>query len=302
MKKTFTILDGSWFVFRAYYGMPPLEDEQWRPVQAIFGFFRMLFKLMQQKPDYFAIARDSPQQTIRKEQFSEYKANRTKLPDEFKYQMWSIKKIVEECNIPFFEAPGYEADDIIGTLVNPNPVLSGAQGDLCYKIVSSDKDLKQLITENITVYDGMKDEETNLERFRLEYDYEPLLIVDFLSLVWDASDNIKWVPGIGKKWAEKLVKQYGDLDNIYAHLDEITWSTKTKLEDWKTDAYNSKALIQLMAVPTLTKVDVENTKFSLDFSHMESVLVDKRKFSRLQKSIKELKKEVDGGKQLGLFG
>ncbi len=302
MKKIFTILDGSWFVFRAYYGMPPLEDDQGRPVQAIFGFFRMLFKLLQQKPEYFAIARDSPKQTIRKEQFSEYKANRTKLPDEFKYQMWSIKTLVDQCNIPHFEAPGYEADDIIGTLVRPNSMLTGMKWDLTYKIVSSDKDLKQLLNENTIVYDWMKDEETNVERFILEHDFEPLLIVDYLSLVGDSSDNIKGVTGIGAKGAAKLVIEYWGLDNIYANIDKIAWATQTKLIEWKESAYHSKQLIQLMEVPDLVWYDLEYANMNLDFNHIQKVLVDERKFSRLEKSIKELKKEVDWGTQLGLFG
>ncbi len=302
MKKTFTILDGSGFVFRAYYGMPPLEDEQGRPVQAIYGFFRMLFTLLKQNPEYFAIARDSPKQTIRKEQFAEYKANRTKMPDEFGYQMWSIKQLVKECAIPYFEAPGYEADDIIGTLVQPNPLISGAQWDLVYKIVSSDKDLKQLLSDTVVVYDGMKDEETNVERFILEHDYEPLLIVDFLALVGDAADNIKWVPWIGAKWAAKLIKEYGGLDEIYAHLDEITGATYKKLKEWKKNAYDSKQLIQLMEVPDLVWYDLEHANISLDFTHVHKVLVNEWKFSRLEKSIKELKNEISGGKQLGLFG
>lgn len=296
MKKTCIILDGSWFVFRAYYGMPPQEDEQGRPVQAIFGFFRMLFKLMQQKPEYFVIARDSPKRTIRKEKFEEYKANRTKLPDEFKYQMWSIKNIVEQCNIPYLERPGYEADDIIGTLAKQ------CEDNIHYKVVSSDKDLKQLITDNVSIYDGLKDEETNLERFRFDFGYEPPLIVDYLSLVGDASDNIKGVMGIWAKGAEKLVKQYGSLDDIYAHLDEITGATHTKLKQWKESAYHSKELIQLMDVPDLDCYNLESTKMKLDFSHIQSVLIEERKFDRLSKSIKELKKEVDGGVQLGLFG
>ena len=302
MKKTFTILDGSGFVFRAYYGMPPMEDDQGRPVQAIYGFFRMLFTLLKQNPEYFVIARDSPKQTIRKENFSEYKSNRTKLPDEFKYQMGSIKQLVKECGIPHYEVPGYEADDIIGTLVQPNPLISGAQWDLCYKIVSSDKDLKQLLNDHTVVYDGLKDEETNVERFMLDHDYEPLLIVDYLSLVGDAADNIKWVPGIWAKGAAKLIKQYGGLDEIYAHLDEITGSTHTKLKEGKENAYDSKKLIQLMEVPDLVSYDLEYSNLSLDFTHIQKLLVDEWKFPRLEKSIKELKNELSGGKQLGLFG
>jgi DNA polymerase I len=294
-KKTLTILDGSWYVFRAYYGMPPLEDEQGRPVQAIFGFFRMLMELLKQKPDNFVIARDSPKRTIRKEMFDEYKANRTKMPDEFKYQMGSIKQITEACGVPSLEMPWYEADDVIGTLTN------NVQ-DMKVRIVSSDKDLKQLLRDDVVVYDGLKDEETNLERFRLDYGYEPGLIVDYLALVGDAADNIKGVQGIWAKGAEKLVKTYGGIDDIYAHIDHIKGVLKTKLIEGKSAAYESKSLIQLMDVPELEEFDFMSTRLSLDFTLLREVLVQEWRFSGLEKTIKELKSKIDGGVQLGLFG
>lgn len=294
--KTLTILDWSGYVFRAYYGMPPLEDQEGRPVQAIFGFFRMLFQLLKQKPDHFMIARDSPKRTIRKEQFAEYKANRKKMPDEFKYQMGSIKQIVQQLGIPAVEIGWYEADDIIGSVTHQ------AKHDMKVKIVSSDKDLKQLLGANVVVYDGLKQEETNTERFRLDHEYEPHLIVDYLALVWDASDNIKWVQGIGAKGAEKLIKTYGDLDAIYANIDEITGALHTKLTEGKKSAYESKALIQLMDVPDLAWVDIKEYNISYDFEVFHSVLLDEWRFAGLEKSIKELKNAVDGGTQLWLFG
>ncbi len=258
----------------------------------------MLFQLLKQKPDYFIIAWDSPKRTLRKEKFEDYKANRTKLPDEFKYQMWSIKELVETCKIPFLEMPGYEADDIIWTLVQQATDMEGVH----FKIVSSDKDLKQLLSSSVSIFDGLKWEETNLERFRLEEGYEPALIVDYLSMVGDSADNIKWVPGIWAKWAEKLIKQFWGLDDIYAHIDEITWAIQTKLLDWKENAYASKDLIQLMEVPDVVWYSLWRLDFRPDFWLLESVLIQKWLFWWLHKPIKELKKEYEWWTQLWLFG
>lgn len=298
MKKTFIILDWSWFVFRAYYGMPSLHDDQWRPVQAIYWFFRMLFHLLKQKPDYFLIAWDSPKQTIRKQEFEEYKANRTKLPNEFKFQMWSIKTLVDQCWFSCLEVPWYEADDIIWTLTNNTT----DEEDMICKIVSSDKDLKQLINNHVVVYDWLKDEETNYERFKIDFGYEPPLIVDYLSLVWDASDNIKWVMGIWAKWAARLVKEYGWLDEIYENIEHITGATKDKLIQGKESAYQSKKLIKLMDVPSAWGYDHTEASLELDFDHLKKILVEEWKFTGLQKVLKELKNEIQGGTQLGLFG
>lgn len=303
-KKITMILDGSGFVFRAYYGMPPLEDEQGRPVQAVFGFFRLLFVLLKQKPDCFLIARDSPAQTLRSASDESYKANRVKLPDEFKYQMWSIKELVKLCGIPFLEVPGYEADDIIGTMVeNLTGATSIVEWDVWKTtVVSSDKDLKQLIRPWVVVWDDMKREETNEELFKIQHGFDPIHIVDYLAMVGDSADNIKWVPGIGKKWAEKLVQTYGWLDEIYAHLDQITGSTKQKLIDGKDEAFRCKEMIALMEVPSCKSFDISSSQLSLDFDLLSRVLIDDRQFPKLAKSIQELKNTYAGGTQLGLFG
>lgn len=203
MKDLF-VLDGSGYIFRAYYGLPPLHDSDGHNVNAVFGFFRMLFRLREQRPGYFVIARDSPVQTIRKEQFAEYKANRIALPDDIKRQMRKIKELVEVLNIPFLLAPGYEADDIIATLITECCVLDAVN---TLTIVTSDKDLKQLLRDKVEIFDAAKDIRINEQGFVNEYGFPPALIVDYLSLVGDASDNISGVKGIGPKQALLLVQQ-----------------------------------------------------------------------------------------------
>ncbi|MDP2670408.1 MAG: hypothetical protein Q8O99_05825 [bacterium] len=160
------ILDGSGFVFRAYYALPELHDTEGRNTNAIFGFFRMLLKLLDHKPTYFVIARDSPVKTIRKEQFETYKANRVQMPDEFRRQMGRIHELVEEINIPAVKVGGYEADDLIGVLVQ-NSI--GHVDDTC--IVSSDKDIKQLLQPGVHVYDPGKDVLCDVAQFQQEYGF-----------------------------------------------------------------------------------------------------------------------------------
>lgn len=296
--KKLAILDGSWYVFRAYYWLPELHDSDGHNVNAIYGFFRMMFRLWQTKPDEFIIAWDSPKKTKRKEQFSEYKANRIKMPDEFKWQMRMIHQIVEELWIPSITAPWYEADDIIATIVEKT--IKPDSFERWISIVSSDKDLKQLLRDWVVVYDAMKNIETKTAHFIQEYDFEPLLLNDYLSLVWDASDNIPWVQWIGKKSAQKLVAQYGDLDSIYLHIDQISWAIQQKLIYWKDKAYMSKELVTLMHVPDII-IDPYQWTCSYDFETMGNVLVGNYWFDSLQKILDELKKQWQWGEQLSLF-
>lgn len=257
----------------------------------------MLFKLRQRKPEKFLIAWDARAKTKRKEQYEEYKANRTKMPNEFHYQMQLIKQLVEEIWISALEMPWYEADDIIGTLAQSEI----QHEDVGVVIVSSDKDLKQLVTDRVMMFDAMKDIETTPDSFFHANWYEAPLIVDYLSLVGDASDNISGVRWIGKKWASELVKKYGGLNNIYAHIEEITGAIKQKLIDGKEAAYHSKWLIELMDVPEIHDMEIP-WSVTFDFARMEEVLVKKHGFTSLQKLIDGLKKQRQGGEQLGLFG
>ncbi len=292
------VLDWSWYVFRAYYWFPELTDKDWHNVNAIYGFFRMLFKLWQRKPHEFVIAWDSPKRTIRKEKFEEYKANRVKMPDDFKWQMRMIKDIVDELNIPFLEMPWYEADDIIATIVEQEIGEWSFEKWVC--IVSSDKDLKQLLRDWVVQFDAMKVLETNTKSFTQEHWFGPTLLLDYLSLLGDASDNIPWVMGIGKKWAQKLVSTYWNLDSIYAAIDEITWVTKQKLIDWKESAYLSKELVTLMHVPDI-KAKHDEWSCNYDFEKMKSVLVDKYWFTSLEKILIDLKKQRQWWEQHSLF-
>lgn len=295
------LLDWSWYVFRAYYWLPELTDNDGHNVNAIFGFFRMLFRLWQKKPDSFVIARDSPKKTIRKELNGDYKANRVTMPDDFKRQMRMIKDLVHELAIPALEHPGYEADDIIATIVEQKSENYVPWTGVT--IVSSDKDLKQLLREWVKQFDAMKNILSTAKSFEDEYGFAPSAMVDYLSLVGDASDNIPGVRGVGKKWAATLIAEYGSLDRVYENLHTFTDSLRNKLEEGREIAYASRAMVLLMNVPEIDTHWQECTrKCDYDFDMMKNVLVDQYGFSSLSAVIDELKKQRQGGEQLSLFG
>lgn len=298
MKKLY-VLDGSGYVFRAYYGLPELHDHDGHNVNAIFGFFRMLFKLRQEKPDHFVIAWDAPVKTVRKALDETYKANRVSMPDEFRWQMGMIKELVGQLHIPAEEIPGFEADDIIGTIA----WKVSWDEQLWVKIVSSDKDLKQLVKSGqITMFDAMKNITTTEKSFRQEYWFSPALMVDYLAIVGDSADNIKWIPGLGKVGALKLVQQWWGIDDIYANIDKISWSIQQKLIEGKEAAYHSKSLTEIMTVPGYESLDPQKRKCEPDFDHMKKILIDGFSFHSLEKIIDEVKKQRQWGEQLSLFG
>lgn len=190
--KKLALIDGSGFLFRAWYAFPPMMNAQGQNQNVIYGFIRMMLKLLLEQPEYFAICWDSPIQTKRKEKYEAYKANRTKLEDEFKSQIPLVMELVSELGIPNFVAPGYEADDSIATLA----LCHQKNSDLLIQVFSSDKDLKQLLAPNLVVIDPLKHTTTTTPDFIKEFGFDPALIVDYLALIGDAADNVKGVAGI----------------------------------------------------------------------------------------------------------
>lgn len=295
--KTLSIIDGSGFLFRAWYAFPPMSNAQGQNQNVIYGFSRMMLKLLLEQPDYFVIAWDSPVKTKRHEQYQDYKANRKKLEDEFKQQIPLVQTLVNELGIPNVVAPGYEADDSIATLVAAHQKNT----DLMIQVFSSDKDLKQFLAENVVVTDPIKNLTTRIPDFEREFGFIPASIVDYLALIGDGADNVKGVAGIGPKKASDLIKKYGTIEQIYAHLDEIKGEIREKLIAGEQDAFFSKKLILLMEVPELKNQSLEALKLNIDFAHWEQVLVQKWGFKGLQKTLGELKKKTTEPQQLGLF-
>ncbi len=298
MKKLY-IIDGSAYLYRAYYGLPPMYGPEWEleNVNAIFGFFKMILKLFQEQPDYFVIAWDAPQKTIRHEMFTEYKSNRASSPEDFKPQVKVAKQLAAQIGIPALEIPGYEADDLIATVAT----IAEKDDTIHSFIYSSDKDLKQMLTNTCTFKDPMKGTETTPGDFRVEYGFDPQQIVDYLSLLWDASDNIPGVRWIGKKWAQKLIKEYGDLDGIYENIESIKGATKQKLLDGKDSAYYSKKLIVLHDVPGVIDAGLDDYTYTLNFDEMNKQFIKHYDFKSMQKNLDALHKQLNTPQMISLF-
>ena len=257
----------------------------------------MLFKIFQEKPDYLVITRDSPVKTLRHQEYPEYKANRKKMDDDFKNQIPWTQEIVEKLSIPNIVVPTYEADDIIYTLAKKY----GQHTDVQIDIYSSDKDLKQLLADNVFCIDAMKGITTTIPLFVKEYGFEPKHILEYLALIGDSADNIKGVNGIWPKKASDLIQKYQTIDNIYAHIDEINGDVKQKLIDGKEEAYKSRGLIELKPITEIENTDLKNFALELDFVKYKKVLVEEYHFASFDKTIDELKKKLQMPVQGGLF-
>ena len=252
IKKTdhFYLIDGSGYIFRAYYALPPLSRKSdGLPTGAVSGFCNMLFKLLEdsksndnkQKPTHFAIIFDSARKNFRNKIYPEYKANRSEAPDDLVPQFEYIRKSVDAFNLPSAELINYEADDLIATYVE-QILEKGAK----VTIVSSDKDLMQLYKKNVRIYDPMKNKFISSEDVTNKFGVEPNKVIDVQALAGDSSDNVPGVPGIGVKTAAELIKKYGSLEKLLAKAKEIKQNKRreTIIEN-KSKAILSKKLVTL---------------------------------------------------------
>ena len=255
-KKKLFLIDGNSYCYRAYYAIKELRNSKGQPTNAIYGFVLMLKKLMSsQSPDYMAVAFDLKGPTFRHKKFKEYKIKRKPMPDDLVSQMPLIKDMVRAYNIPIFEKEGFEADDVLATIAR-----KAAKKDIEVYIVTGDKDILQLIDENIKVCSTHKeglvyDKENVKERFS---GLGPESITDFMALAGDQSDNIPGVRGIGEKTAIELIKEFYDIDNLYKNLDSVKSDSRKKiLADGEESARMSKELAIIDAdVPI--EVDIES--------------------------------------------
>ena len=243
MKKVI-LIDGNNLLFRSYYATAysgnMMKNSKGFPTNALFGFVNMINKIInEEKPDYIAIGLDKGK-TFRHDSFAEYKAGRMEMPDELRVQFGVAKTILDNMGIKYYEIDGYEADDIIGTISN---MVTNAQ-EYMAKIISSDKDLLQLINDKVEVKllktkDYVK---MDKENFINEYGFPPHKIIDLKGLQGDSSDNIPGVKGIGEKTAIKLIHEYKSIEGIYVNIEKITGKIKDKLIADKEIAFMSKQL------------------------------------------------------------
>lgn len=205
------VLDGSSYIYRAYYGIREPADSGGMPTNAVLGFTRMLLDLLQEcRPDYLAVVFDPPREgTFRRDIYPAYKAHRDAMPEDLVSQLPYIRRIVQALNIPALEAPGFEADDVIATLAR----AYAAQG-VEVTVVTGDKDLLQIVSDRVGLLDTMKGARSGLREVVERFGVPPELVADVLGLAGDTSDNIPGVPGIGEKTAAKLVQRFGSLEGV----------------------------------------------------------------------------------------
>lgn len=305
-KKIFMLVDGSAIVHRAYHAMPPFTTSDGTPTGAISGFFSMLLKLIQQlRPFHIVIAFDRPKPTFRQQLYVGYQAQRPKMESDLSDQFKAIIDILDAAKIVQIGVDGYEADDIIGTLSE----TANKKGILTY-IVTGDRDMLQLVDHDTCVLMPIKgisevkihDEESVKEK----YGVEPSQIVELKALTGDPSDNYPGVPGIGPKTAANLVNEYGNVDNIYKHLDDIAVKNKNlaqKLIDGAESATLSKKLAQIVTdVPFVCNFEDCETK-KIDVESFKKAL-EEYEFKTLPKRVEEVlnhKAEVKKQNQMKLL-
>jgi len=246
----FYLIDGSGYIFRAYYALPPLtRKSDGLPTGAVSGFCSMLFKLLEdsksssnkQKPTHFAVIFDSARKTFRNEIYKDYKSNRTDAPDDLAPQFDYIRKSVQAFNLPSVELINYEADDLIATYVD-QILKKGAKAT----IVSSDKDLMQLFRKNVRIFDPMKNKFISEDDIEKKFGVDSSKVIDVQALAGDSSDNVPGVPGIGVKTAAELINKYGTLEKLLKSTKEIKQNKRREtLSENKDKAILSKKLVTL---------------------------------------------------------
>ncbi|MEK6646922.1 MAG: DNA polymerase I [Candidatus Firestonebacteria bacterium] len=251
------LIDGNSYAYKAFYAVPHFKTSAGQPTNAIFGFARTLLKIIKDyKPDYLGVAFDRPEPTFRHKQYADYKKHRPKMPEELISQFPFLKEVTEGFDIPIFEMPGYEADDVVATLAKKAENLG-----LAVTIVSGDKDILQIVNSNTNVLSAHKegffyDEEKVKERFGVS----PSSVPDILALMGDAADNIPGVAGIGEKTAMALIAQFGTIENLYENLDKVTKEKLVKtLTENKESAIISKKLA-LLVTDVPIEFDIEKAK------------------------------------------
>lgn len=289
MKDNLTIIDGKSVFYRGYYAMGHLALPDGTPTGGVFGFATMLIEIIEKlQPEYIAVAWDKPKTNIRRrrEIYADYKANRKPAPEDFYAQIPFLMELLEAFHIPLYEFDDYEADDIIGTLAR-----SADAQNVRVEIISGDLDMLQIVDNDIHMYQlkrGFSDvQKFDIAAVEAKYGLKKAQFLDLKSLKGDSSDNIPGVPGIGEKGAVNLLQTYGDLDNIYAHVDEIPGATGQKLRDGKELAYISK---QLAAIQFDAPVKFDPNKAKLNDFNPDDVLavLKKYQFNSLVTKFKKL--------------
>ncbi len=285
MEKLF-LIDGNAVAYRAFFAIKNLSTSYGQPTNAVLGFLNMLNRIIREKsPDYLACAFDSPGETFRHRVFAEYKVNRPGMPEELVSQLSLIKEVISAHQIPILEQAGLEADDILKDLA-----IIGSEKGLQVYIVTADKDLLQLVSEQIKVFHPQTYEIMDREKVQEKFGLPPEKIPDLMALIGDSIDNIPGVKGIGDKTAIPLIQRFGSIENLYQHLEEVPGeAVRQKLAAGKESAFLSKRLATLLGgSPSFNSI-------SSDFSEYRLQNPDKSKLTELYRRLefRKLLKEVE---------
>lgn len=263
---TLYLIDGSAYIYRAFFALPPLSNSKGLQTNAVYGFTTMLLKVLRDhRPDYVAVVFDEKGPTHRHEVFKEYKAQRPPMPQGMSAQVPYIHRVVEALSVPVIRQAGYEADDLIGTLAR-----KAEANDLEVAIVTSDKDMFQLLTPKTRIYDPVKDKWFGEADSQARFGVEPARVVEVMGLMGDTSDNIPGVKGIGEKTAVKLITQFGTIDELLNRIEEVT-PTKTKnlLLEQGDNARMSK---RLATIQLDCPVEFDPARFQAKAPHTETLV------------------------------
>ena len=278
--RTVFLVDGTAYIYRAYHAIRGLTTTKGFPTNAIFGYTQMLVKLLSTKqPVWAAVCFDSREPTFRHRRYEAYKANRPPMPEDLSLQIEPILEITRAFHLPVLTLPGYEADDVIGTLA-----MRAAQDGFDVVIVSGDKDFSQLVSERICVWDPMKDTIIDLEAVRRNFGVEPKQIVDIMGLSGDTSDNVPGVPGIGPKTASSLIRQFGSIEALYERIEDLpSKNQREKLLAHRQTAFLSR---ELVTICTEAPIDghVEDLRVGEPIREQLMELFGKFEFRQLQQT------------------
>ena len=247
MAKKIYLIDGNSFIYRMFFGLPEFSTKDGKVVNAIFWMAKFFVKqLERENPDYLVFIKDAKGENFRHKIYKDYKATRDRMPDALRDQINDIEKMIKMMWVDIIDIPGYEADDVIATLA----VELWQDSNNEIYILSGDKDLYALITDNVKIYDTQKRKVFDSEAAQKKFWVEPEFVTDYLAIVWDVSDNIPWMAGFGPKKAEKLINEFGSIESIYEAFDAgkdigFKWKTLEKFETARETAFLSKKLATL---------------------------------------------------------
>ncbi|MGB9677259.1 MAG: DNA polymerase [Candidatus Ratteibacteria bacterium] len=287
--KEIYLIDGTCLIYRSFYALPKLKTSTGIITNAIYGFTSTLLKILKEKKiEYMAIFFDLQVPTFRHITFEKYKEKRKPMPDELKGQITKIKEIINYLGIKYMEKEGYEADDLIGSFVEKNK-----KKDCEIFIIGCDKDILQLIDDNVYVINPVNYEIIDKNYIIKKYGFPPEKIVDFIALSGDASDNIPGIPGIGEKTAISLLSKFNSIEDIYNNLEKIdSEKLREKLKKNKEIAFISKELAKLNK-EIFDEIDLEEIRIKVPQLHKLFELFELFEFRKLKETLKELFPEVE---------